>query len=94
MLLYLKAFEITQNDPLSVDRLKESSTISVYNSTDSLVMFQMDKGNSKYGRPFTIYEGDWGKPYATRFELWFVPENGGQERKLIVKNYKVEGWQR
>lgn len=92
--VYLKAFEITQNDPLSVERLKESSTISVYNPTDSLVMFQMDKGNSKYGRPFTIYEGDWGKPYAARFELWFIPDNGGQERKLLKKNYKIEGWQR
>lgn len=92
--IYLKAFEVTQNDPLSSDRLKESSTISVFNSTDSLVMFQMDKGNSEYGRPFTIYEGDWGKPYAARFELWFIPDNGGQERKLIEKTYKVEGWQR
>lgn len=92
--IYLKAFEVTQNEPLSVDRLKESSTISVYNPTDSLVMFQMDKANSQYGRPFTIYEGDWGKPYAARFELWFVPDNGGHERKLIEKNYKVEGWQR
>ena len=41
---------------------------------------------------FTIYEGDWGKPYAARFELWFKPVNGGHERKLIEKNYKIEGW--
>lgn len=92
--IYLKAFEITQNDPLSVDRLKENSTISVCNSTDSLVSFQMDKGNSDFGRPFTIYEGDWGKPYAARFELWFIPDKGGEERKLIEKNYIIEGWQR
>jgi len=92
--IYLKAFEVTQNDPLSVDRLKESSSISVFNSTDSLIMFRMDKGNSEYGMPFTIYEGDWGKPYAARFELWFVPDNGGQEQKLLEKNYKIEGWQR
>ena len=92
--IYLKAFEVTQNDPLSVDRLKESSTISIYNPTDSLVMFQMGEGNQQYGRPFTIYEGGWGKPYAARFELWFVPENGEHERKLIEKNYKIEGWQR
>ena len=92
--IYLKAFEVTQNDQLSFDRLKESSTISVYNSTDSLLMFQMTKGNSGYDRQFTIYEGDWGKPYGARFELWFVPDNGGQERKLIEKNYRIEGWQR
>jgi hypothetical protein len=92
--IYLKAFEVTKNDPLSVDRLKESSTITVYNPTDKLVMFQMDKGNSDLGRQFTIYEGDWGKPYAARFEIWFIPDNGGKERKLIEKNYKIEGWQR
>ncbi|MEQ1733142.1 MAG: hypothetical protein ABL940_05685 [Bacteroidia bacterium] len=92
--IYLKAFEVTKNAPLSVDRLKESSTISIYNPTDSLVMFQMDKGNSQYGRPFTIYEGDWGKPYAARFELWFIPDSEDKERKLIEKNYKIEGWQR
>ena len=66
-----------------------------YNSTDTLAMFQMDKGNSDLGRPFTIYEGHWGKPYAARFELWFVSDNsGGQEKKLLEKNYKIEGWQR
>jgi hypothetical protein len=54
----------------------------------------MDKGNSQYERPFTIYEGDWGKPYSARFEIWFIPDNGGKERKLVEKNYKVEGWQR
>jgi hypothetical protein len=43
---------------------------------------------------FTIYEGDWGKPYAARFEVWFFPDNGGKERKLIEKNFKIEGWQR
>lgn len=92
--IYLKAFEVTQNDPLSAHRLKESSTITVHNPTDNLVMFQIDKGNSEYGRPFTIYEGDWGKPYAARFELWFIQDSGGPERKLLEKNYKIEGWQR
>jgi hypothetical protein len=40
----------------------------------------------------TIYEGDWGKPYAARFEVWFKPDNGGNEQKLFQKNYKIEGW--
>jgi len=92
--IYLKAFELTSNDELSSNSLQESSLIQVYNPTDTLVMFQMDKGNSDLGRTFTIYEGDWGKPYAARFELWLIPDNGGQERKLIEKNYKIEGWQR
>ena len=42
---------------------------------------------------FTVYEGDWGHPYAARFELWFRNENG-HETKLAKKNYKIEGWMR
>jgi hypothetical protein len=92
---YLKAFEVTHNDPLSADRLKERSKIKVFNSSDSTAKFEMTarEGYSAEGI-FTIYEGDWGKPYAARFEVWFVPDNGGKERKLIEKNFKIEGWQR
>lgn len=43
---------------------------------------------------FTIYEGDWDKPYAARFEVWFVPDSGKPERKLMEKVFKIEGWQR
>lgn len=85
--IYLKAFEITQNYPLSTDRLPESSSIKINNPTDSIMKF----GTSSN---FTIYEGDWGQPYAGRFELWFKPDSGGQERKLLTKNYKIEGWMR
>lgn len=85
--IYLKAFEITQNYNLSEDRLPETTSISVYNPTDNIVKF----GTASH---FTIYEGDWGKPYAARFEVWFRPQNGGQERKLFQKNYKIEGWMR
>ena len=92
--IYFKAFELTNNEELSSSRLPESSAIQVYNPTDTLVSFQMDDGDSDYGRTFTIYEGDWGKPYAARFELWFISDNGGREKKLLEKNYKIEGWQR
>ncbi|MDP4239523.1 MAG: hypothetical protein Q8904_08660 [Bacteroidota bacterium] len=86
---YLKAFEVTKNDPLSVDKLKERSIIEVNNPTDSIVKFGM-----KNNKEFIIDEGDWRKPYAARFELWFKPDNGGMERKLLEKNYKIHGWQR
>jgi hypothetical protein len=43
---------------------------------------------------FTVYEGDWGKPCAARFEIWFVPDSGAPERKLMEKVFKIEGWQR
>ncbi|WP_281635705.1 hypothetical protein [Flavobacterium marginilacus] len=86
-IIYLKAFEITQNLELSSERLRESSSINVYNPTDKIMKF----GTSSH---FTIYEGDWGDPYAGRFEVWFKPDNGAKERKLYSKNYKIEGWMR
>jgi hypothetical protein len=43
---------------------------------------------------FMIYEGDWGKPYAARFEVWFKPDSGKTERKLAERVFKIEGWQR
>ncbi|KUJ63232.1 hypothetical protein AR687_03500 [Flavobacteriaceae bacterium CRH] len=85
--IYLKAFEITHNEALSDDRLARSSSLYIYNPTDSIMKF----GTSDH---FTIYEGDWGKPYAGRFEVWFKPDNGKKERKLFSKNYKIEGWMR
>lgn len=85
--IYLKAFEITQEYALSTDRLPMTSLVKVYNPTDSIKKF----GTTSH---FTIYEGDWGQPYAARFEIWFKPGNGGQERKLFSKNYKIEGWMR
>jgi hypothetical protein len=85
--IYLKAFEITQEYALSTDRLPARSTIKIHNSTDKIQKF----GTTSH---FTIYEGDWGKPYAARFEVWFKPDNGGKERKLLTKNYKIEGWMR
>lgn len=85
--VYFKAFELTQNDPLSTERLSESSSLEIFNPTDSIKKFSSTND-------FTIYEGDWGKPYAARFELWFKPYKGGRERKLLEKVYKIEGWMR
>lgn len=86
-IIYLKAFEITQEYALSTKSLREKSAIKVKNTTDSILKFS----STTY---FTIYEGDWGKPYAARFEVWYKPENNGEEKKLFEKNYKIEGWMR
>jgi len=85
--IYLKAYEITQEYALSTNRLPKRTSVKVYNPTDSIMRFGTTSD-------FTIYEGDWGKPYAARFEVWFEPDNGGKERKLFQKNYKIEGWMR
>lgn len=84
--LYLRAFEITREAPLSTERLRENSKMNIYNPTDSVMKFH----SPSY---CMISEGDWGKPYAARFEVWFKPD-AGPERKLFSKNYKIEGWQR
>jgi hypothetical protein len=85
--IYLKAYEITQEYALSADRLVKSSAIKVYNPTDTIARFGTKSD-------FTIYEGDWGKPYAARFEVWYKPDGEEGERMLLQKNYKIEGWMR
>lgn len=85
--IYLKVYEITKNDRLSENRLTKRSEIVVGHSTDSLMKYEIDDH-------FTIYEGDWGKPYAARFEVWYKSNDSNEEVKLLEKNYKIEGWQR
>jgi hypothetical protein len=86
-IVYLKAFEISKNIPLSPERLKISSNIRINNPVDSIKKF----GTT---HTFTIYEGDWGKPYAARFEVWYRADGEKVEIKLLSKNYIIEGWQR
>ena len=80
---YIKAFELTSNDRLSGDRMRERSKIKVENL-----------GKEKYEGEFTIYEGSWGDKYGSRIELWFHPLNGKDEYKITERNYIVEGWMR
>ena len=85
--VYLKVYEITQEVQLSESRLRERSSIRIENANGKLKKF----GTNDH---FTIYEGDWGKPYGARFEIWFKPENGEKENKVFEKNYIIEGWMR
>lgn len=85
--VYLKAFEVTKGTPLSVDRLRMRSETRMTWSKNPAERFGGKAG-------FTIYEGDWGKPYAARFEVWFKPDSGSPDRKLAERNFKIEGWQR
>lgn len=83
--VFLTATEITRGEALSVKDLKRASRMDVYNPTDSIIRFASEAS-------FKIYEGDWDKPYAARFEVWFKPSNGGPEVKLMEKNYRIVGW--
>lgn len=86
-MVYLKAFEVTKGTALSAKRLKTYTNEWIGWSDEADQLFF---SNSH----FTLYEGDWGKPYAARFEVWFVPDSGEAERKLLERVFKVEGWQR
>jgi hypothetical protein len=85
--VYLKAFEVTKGTPLSADRLEAASKTRMTWSTETSERFGAKAG-------FMIYEGDWGKPYAARFEVWFKPDSGKTERKLAERIFRIEGWQR
>lgn len=80
---FIKAYEVTSNDQLSANRLKERSKIKV-DTIDSGI----------FSTDFTIYEGSWGDKYGARFELWFDPKGDKPEYKLTERNYIIEGWMR
>jgi hypothetical protein len=85
--IYLKAFEITHNESLSEDDLKAATNEWVGWSNDPAELFLSETH-------FTIYEGDWGQYYGARFEVWFEPDDHSGERKLLERNFKIEGWMR
>lgn len=84
---YLRAYEVTHNTELSKDILRERSIRRIGWSSDPGKLFPSKA-------EFTIYEGDWGKPYAARFEVWFAPDSGRPKRKLLQRVFRIEGWQR
>jgi len=84
-MIYLKAFEATHGTPLSVDRIKRTTSEWIGWSADPAEQFFSSSD-------FTIYEGDFEKPYATRIEVWFVPDSRGPERKLIETIFKINGF--
>jgi hypothetical protein len=85
--IYLKAYEITKESPLSPSSIKERSTCRIDGSKEEDELFFTISR-------FTIYEGNWGEYYAARVEIWFKPDGlWTKERKLMEKVFRVEGWQ-
>lgn len=84
---YLRAYEASRGTRLSAQRLEEATACR---------MGWSEQPNELFCAPaeFTIYEGDWGKFYAARFELWFRPDAGGEERLILSKHFRIEGWMR
>lgn len=84
--IHLKAFEITEGTPLSARDLKNDSYERTGWSENPAELFLS-------ATAITIREGAWGDFYAARFEVWFIPDDGTPERKLLEHNYKIEGWE-
>jgi hypothetical protein len=85
--VFLKAFEVTREYRLSEDRIKRRTNEWTGWSDDAAELFFAEMH-------FTIYEGDWGQHYAARIEVWFEPDSGEDERKLLEEVFRVEGWMR
>ena len=84
--IYLKCYEVTDDYQLSEYRLTKASWVR-FDTTTSFTKL-VDK------QQFTIYEGDWGDYYAARIEVWYKNAATGEEKKLVEKVYRVEGWMR
>lgn len=84
--IYLKCYEVTENLPLSEERILEASKVSIEHSTSFKQLVSKQR--------FTIYEGEWGDYYAARIEVWHRDADTQQEQKLCEKVYRVEGWMR
>ena len=82
--VYLKVFEVTREQRLSAERVSVCTREAVGWSDDPQETFTCSSW-------FVLYEGDGKTPYLARLELWFVPANGGMERKLIERQFKVTG---
>ena len=86
-MVYLKAFDLVKDKPLSSERLKRKTSEWIGWSDNAKELYLSNTH-------FSVYEGNWNQPYPARFEVWFVPDSGDAERKLMEKVFEVEGWQR
>jgi hypothetical protein len=95
-IVYLKAYEITHNTPLSAGLLLEGNRTCtmLYQDSNERIGWSPD-GQELFlsATHITMTPGGWGKPYAARFELWFKPDSGKPERKLLTRNFIVEGYE-
>ena len=94
--IYLKMYEATTNLPLSEKVVKNRSNIHILPS-DTAIIYQM-KENSSWSEDMReaiiIDEGSWEDYYAARTELWFRPTNGGEERLIYSKIFRIDGYSR
>ena len=84
--IYLRCFEVSKNEELSAKRLKQATSVDFHRHNKFGKIVDMQQ--------FTIYEGDWGEYYAVRVEVWYHDPVKKEERMLMSKIYRMEGWMR
>ncbi|MCK4275844.1 MAG: hypothetical protein KAX78_04980, partial [Phycisphaerae bacterium] len=84
-LTYLKVFDVISGRRLSERQILSTSNEMIGWSDEADVQFY-------YNSHVYVYEGDWDHLYEARFELWFKPDTGQQERKLIQTTREIFGW--
>ena len=81
--VYLKVCDITNGTSLSQELIRQMSEEYVGWSDDPDEKFFI-------GSEIGIRECK-DKSYAVRLEVWFIPANGGPERKLVERVFRVKG---
>ena len=84
--VYLKAFNADTGARLSQDDIKKDSNELTGWSSDSTELFYYNAG-------IVIVEGDPGRSYGARFELWFHPDDGTAETKLVETTHEICAFQ-
>lgn len=95
-IVYLKAYEITHNTPLSAGLLNygDRTCTMLYQDSNERIGWSSDAQDLFLSAThITMMPGGWGKPYAARFELWFRPDSGKPERELLTRNFIIEGYE-
>ena len=82
--VYLKAFEMTKNISLTLNGVGGAPIEYVGWSDDPEEKFYASDD-------FSFDEYSEENDFAVRLEVWFIPANGGSERKLVERVFKVKG---
>ena len=88
----LRAYEYNTGEELSLDR--EAGDISLTQAKESRQrVWELDSLRAWTKTDFTVYTGDWGQYYGSRWELWFVP-NEGKREQVSEQLFLMQGWMR
>ena len=88
----LRAYEYNTGEELSLDR--EAGDISLTQAKESRQrVWELDSLRAWTKTDLTVYTGDWGQYYGSRWELWFVP-NEGEREQVSEQLFLMQGWMR